>query len=83
MSEKSTVLKKIISGGAMILAFLTPLLFLPFTSDAYEFNKNTLLIFGTFLLLALWGLRIALEKKIAFKKTALDLPVLVLPLPEV
>jgi tetratricopeptide (TPR) repeat protein len=77
MSEKSTALNKIISGGVMILAFLTPLLFLPFTSDIYEFNKNALLIFGTFLLLALWGLRIALEKKIAFKRTALDLPVLV------
>lgn len=77
MSEKSTALNKIISGGAMILAFLTPLLFLPFTSDIYEFNKNALLIFGTFLLLALWGLRIALEKKIVFKRTALDLPVLV------
>ena len=78
MSEKSIILNKIILWGAMILAFLTPLFFLPFTYDLYEFNKNMLLIVSTFILLVLWLLKMALARKITFKKTPLDLPVLIL-----
>jgi len=77
MSEKSIILNKIISGGAMILAFLTPLFFLPFTYDFYEFNKNILLVIFVSVMLLAWLLKMALEKKIILRHTPLDLPLLV------
>jgi len=78
MSEKSVILNKIISGGAMILAFLTPLFFLPFTYDFYEFNKNMLLFVIVGILLILWLLKMVLSGKISFKKNVFDLPVLLI-----
>jgi len=78
MSEKSVILNKIILGGAMILAFLTPLFFLPFTYDFYEFNKNMLLFVIVGILLILWLLKMVLSGKISFKKNVLDLPVLLI-----
>ena len=77
MSEKGVIFNKIILGGVMILAFLIPLFFLPFTYDLYEFNKNTLLSVVCCLLLIFWLLKMALEKKITFQRTPLDLPILV------
>jgi tetratricopeptide (TPR) repeat protein len=78
MSEKGIILNKIISGGAMILAFLIPLFFLPFTYDFYEFNKNMLLFVIVGILLILWLLRMVLSGKISFKKNVFDLPVLLI-----
>jgi len=77
-SSSSLTMNKIISICLIGLAFLVPLFFLPFTSDFYEFNKNMLLIVSAFILLVLWLLKMALERKITFKKTPLDLPVLIL-----
>ena len=77
-SSSSLTMNKIISICLAGLAFIIPLFFLPFTSDFYEFNKNMLLIVSAFILLVLWLLKMALERKITFRKTVLDLPVLIL-----
>ena len=71
-------MNKIISWGLIFLVGLIPLFFLPFTVDFYEFNKNIFLIVSAFILLVLWLLKMALARKITFKKTPLDLPVLAL-----
>ncbi len=72
MTEK---IEKIINWGIIILVFVLPLLFLPITSDIYEFNKNILLYLFVLINLFLWAAKIALEKKFSFQKTPFDLPI--------
>lgn len=74
MGEK--ILEKIITWSIIILTGLIPLFFLPFTSDFYDFNKNILLLIGSLLLTIAWLLKMVLEKKVTFRRTAFDLPVL-------
>jgi tetratricopeptide (TPR) repeat protein len=69
-------IEQLINWIIIILVGLLPLFFLPLTSDFYDFNKNYLLMAGTLLLLGLWGVRMVLEKKVIFKITVFDLPVL-------
>ena len=72
------IINKLISLLIIVLTGLIPLFFLPFTYDFYEFNKNTLLIAFVSVMLVVWLLRMALEKKITFRRTPIDLPVLIL-----
>lgn len=51
------------------LVFLTPLFFLPITTNFYSFNKNFLLYLVTAILLLVWGFKIALTKKIQISQT--------------
>lgn len=62
--------------GIVGLAFLTPLFFLPITSEFYQFNKQVLLVVVTSLLLVLWGVRMGLEGKVRIVRTPLDLPLI-------
>lgn len=73
-----SMLEKMIHRGLMALVFLLPLFFLPLTMDFFDFNKNFLLILAVLILTLLWVLKMALEKRILFKKTVLDLPVLLI-----
>ncbi|MCJ7829608.1 tetratricopeptide repeat protein [Patescibacteria group bacterium] len=70
------ILNKIIQWSLVVLAGLIPLFFLPFTSEFYEFNKNILLLVVSGLCLAVWALKMVLEKKVTFRRTPLDLPIL-------
>jgi Flp pilus assembly protein TadD len=70
------ILNKIISWGLIFLVGFIPLFFLPFTSEFYEFNKNILLLVVSGLLLVVWVLKMVLEKKVSFRQTPFDLPVL-------
>jgi len=72
------IIEKLINWIIIVLVGLLPLFFLPLTPDFYDFNKNYLLMAGTLILLGLWGVRMILEKKVVFKKTIFDLPVLAL-----
>ena len=72
----SKLINKILNWSIVILVGLIPLFFLPFTSDFYEFNKNILLLVVGGLLLVVWVLKMVLEKRVSFRRTALDLPVL-------
>jgi len=74
--KKSSIINKIILWVSIFLVGLTPLLFLPFTSEFYEFNKNIFLVFLTFILFILWAIKMLINKQINFKRTIFDLPVL-------
>jgi len=77
-TKTANILNKIISFGLIFIIGLIPLFFLPFTSEFYEFNKNILLLVVSGLLLVIWGLKMVLEKKVSFRRTLFDLPVLVI-----
>ena len=59
-----------------LLFFVTPLLFIPTTSELFEFNKIIFIYIITSLVVFLWLVRMILTKKIIFKKTTLDLPII-------
>lgn len=58
------------------LFFLTPLIFLPNTSELFEFNKMIFIYLVTVLVGTLWLFKMILAKKIIFRKTLLDIPIL-------
>lgn len=72
----SKIYKKTISFFYKLLFFLTPLIFLPFTSEVFEFNKLVFIYFSALTILFLWILRSLTERKIIFSRTILDLPLL-------
>jgi len=71
------IIDKLISWVIIVLVGLIPLFFLPFTYEFYEFNKNILLVVLVSVMLVVWLLKMALEKKIVFRRTPFDLPILV------
>lgn len=60
-----------------LLFFLTPLILFPKTSELFEFNKMVLVYVLTVLILATWIIKMILAKKFIFKRTFLDVPLLV------
>jgi len=59
------------------LVFLMPLFWLPWTIEAYEFNKQYLLVFLIGLSFIAWLIKmVVVQKKIAFKRTPLDVWIL-------
>lgn len=60
-----------------ILLFLVPLILWPFTSEVFEFNKMVLVYIFTTLITATWIIRMIYEKKLIFRRTILDIPLLV------
>lgn len=59
-------------------AFVTPLFFLPLTSEFYEFNKLTLILAITALVAFIWALRLYLEAKFTLTRTPFDLALVIL-----
>ncbi|MFH1401971.1 MAG: tetratricopeptide repeat protein [Parcubacteria group bacterium] len=60
-----------------LLVFLVPLFFLPFSYEAFEFNKQYLLFFLVLIALFAWLARmIFLDKEVKFNRTPLDIPIL-------
>lgn len=83
MSDKESFLSPVITGirfGIVVLAFLTPLFFLPITSEFYQFNKQALVVGITSILLVLWGVRMGVEGKMRITRTPLDIPLLIFAL---
>jgi len=67
----------IIKYSMYTLVFLMPLFWLPWTIEAYEFNKQYLLFFLTGLALLAWLTKmIVVQRKIIFKRTPLDIWIL-------
>ena len=60
-----------------ILLFLVPLILWPFTSEVFEFDKIVLVYLLTILITATWAIRIISEKKFIFRRTILDIPLLI------
>lgn len=60
-----------------ILFFLTPLILWPFTSELFEFNKMVLVYILTTLITGAWVIRMIYSGKIIFRRTILDIPILI------
>ena len=59
-----------------LLFFFVPLILWPFTSELFEFNKMVLVYILTILITGIWAIRMVLEKKVIFRRTLLDIPLL-------
>lgn len=72
------ILDKVIKFSLYLLAFLVPIFWLPFSFEAYEFNKQYLLFFLVSLAFFAWLAKMILvDKEIRFRRTPLDIPVLI------
>tara|TARA_Y100000310_G_scaffold96282_1_gene94036 strand:- start:1900 stop:4125 length:2226 start_codon:yes stop_codon:yes gene_type:complete len=72
-----TLLNFIIKASIYLTVFLVPLVFSPFTFEAFEFTKQYLLLFLVFLGVFAWFLKMVLAKgEIRIRRTPLDLPIL-------
>jgi len=60
-----------------ILFFSTPLVLWPYTSELFEFNKMIFVYLLTTLIIAVWLYRCIVAKKFIFRRTPLDIPLLV------
>lgn len=70
-------IKKIIGMLYQSLFFIVPLILFPSTSELFEFNKMIVVYLLTTLIAAAWVIRCVLEKKVFFRKTPLDIPILI------
>lgn len=59
------------------LLFLVPLILWPFTSELFEFNKMVLTYLLTTAIIAVWLARMVVERKFIFRRTILDIPLMV------
>ena len=65
------------------LFFIVPLIFNPKTSEVFEFNKMLTLYLFTVLITGLWVTKMIKGKRFIFKKTILDLPIILFLLSQV
>jgi O-antigen ligase len=56
---------------------IVPLIFLPTTSELFEFNKMIATYLLTITIVTVWVFRMIAEKKLIFRRTPLDLPILI------
>lgn len=68
--------QKIIEGAFLVLLFFTPLFFTPFNNELFEYNKMLLTYGLTFIIAGFWLIKMVLERRVIFKKTPLDIPIL-------
>ena len=74
----SKFLTGIIKASIYGLVFLMPLFFSPFSFEAYEFNKQYLLFFFVSLALLSWLAKMIIcDKEFKFRRTILDIPILI------
>lgn len=59
-----------------LLFFFVPIVFYPFSYELFEFNKMVLVYALTALISASWVIRMILEKRIIFRRTIFDVPLL-------
>lgn len=67
----TALLDKVFEWSLYGLVFLIPLFFLPFTSDALEFNKQALFCVGVFWLWLVYAANLIMNEKIEIKGTSL------------
>ena len=70
-------MKRLISIFYYLLFILVPLIWLPNTSELFELPKIIVTYILTTLIVGAWAIRCILEKRIIFKRTLLDIPLLV------
>jgi putative inorganic carbon (HCO3(-)) transporter len=69
--------QKIIFWLFAVLLFFVPLILWPFTSEVFEFNKIVLVYIITTLITGAWAIQMVKDKKFIFRRTILDIPILV------
>lgn len=70
-------MQKIIAYSFNALFFIVPLILWPYTSEVFEFNKIVVVYILTTLITGTWLLRCINEEKFIFRRTLLDIPILV------
>jgi O-antigen ligase len=60
-----------------ILIFFVPVVLWPYTSEVFEFNKIVLVYVLTTLIASAWIIRCVVERKFIFRRTILDIPLLI------
>lgn len=60
-----------------ILLFFIPLILFPTTSELFEFNKMVATYILTVLIVSLWVAKMISQRKIIFRRTILDIPLLI------
>ncbi|MBI4040110.1 O-antigen ligase family protein [Candidatus Daviesbacteria bacterium] len=68
--------QKIITICFYILLALTPFIWLPFTSELFEFNKMMLVYLLTATIFSFWLIKMIGQKKLLVKRTPFDIPIL-------
>ena len=69
-------LAKAINYLLLLLFFIVPIIFIPLTSELFEFNKIITLYSFTTVITGLWVIRMVLAREIIFRRTLLDIPLL-------
>jgi O-antigen ligase len=59
------------------LFFITPLVMYFYTSELFEFNKIITLYLFTVVIIAVWLVRMIREKRVIFRRTIMDIPLLI------
>ena len=67
---------QVISNFYYLIFILVPLIFLPSTSELFEFNKIIITYILTTVIVCTWAIRCIVEKKFIFRRTLLDIPIL-------
>jgi O-antigen ligase len=70
-------MRKIIFSLFAVLIFFVPIVLWPYTSEVFEFNKMVLVYILTTLIATAWTIRCIVERKFLFRRTILDIPLLV------
>lgn len=78
MQNKNTVIfiDKLLNFVPGVLALITPLFFLPFTTEYFEFNKHFLIVTATIVMFVLWTVKIFFNQKLHAVKSIIDLPLI-------
>lgn len=77
------ILETIIPWLFYVVFFVIPLIFLPFTSELFEFNKMVSVYLLTTLIVAAWLVKMIYKKKIIFRRTILDIPLVIFLLSQI
>ena len=78
---KLEIIEYIEKGSAAIIGLLFivfPLVFASVTTDYFALPKQAILAFAVLTLIVIFGIKTALLKRLIFRRTAFDLPVVVL-----
>ncbi len=59
------------------LLSLVPIVLYPYTSELFEFNKMIVIYILTVLVMAAWGIKMISQKKYIFRRTMLDIPLII------
>jgi len=77
MSDSEKKISKVIRQLFYVLFFLTPIIFWPYTSEVFEFNKMMFVYLMTILISSAWLIRSLVNKKFEIVKTPLDIPIII------